>query len=128
MLFQNDRSYIPGSQGYTLVLNVAVRPVAQTAAVFATLLLLGACGSGGNIKTAADYHSPKPPSVAHPTYQPFAAYGQTSAIWHPPVIDRSGTILRPSDTSTSWDRPNYEGSGWAQTAAPSPYGGPAGTF
>ncbi len=92
------------------------------------LAVLTACGSGGNIKTAADYGAPNPPAVRYPTYQAYAAYGQTPAIWHPPVIDRSGTIVSPTEPATSWDRPDYEGAVWAQRAGPSAYGGPAGTF
>lgn len=97
-------------------------------AALALLAGLTACGSGGNIKTAADYKAPKPPPVKHLAYQPYAAYGQAPAIWHPPVIDRNGTIVSPADPATSWDRPDYEGANWAKGAGPSAYGGPAGTF
>lgn len=95
---------------------------------FLGMIGLSGCSNGGNIKTAADYHAPKPPAVSHPIYQPYASYGQVSAIWSPPVADRNGTVVRPADAAVSWDRPDYEGSSWAKGAAPSRYGGPAGTF
>lgn len=89
---------------------------------------IAGCSSGGNIKTASDYDSPKPPPIRNPTFQAFAPYGQSSAIWHPPVANRDGTIVRPRDPAASWDRPDYEAAEWAKGAAPSAYEGPAGTF
>lgn len=93
----------------------------------ALTLVLAGCAEG-NVKTAADYHPPPPPPIAHPAYNPYAAYGEAHAIWQPPVVDRTGTIVKPEEPATEWSRPNYEGAPWASGAKPSPYGGPPGTF
>ena len=89
---------------------------------------LAACGSGGNLKTAKDYDVPPPPPVAHPVYDPYAAYGEARATWGPPVIDRDGTIQKPSDPSSQWDRPDCENAPWATGAGRSVFSGPARTF
>jgi hypothetical protein len=93
----------------------------------ALLVSLVACDSG-NIKSAADYHPPPPPAIQHPDYDPYAAYGEARASWLPPVVDRTGGIVKPEEPATDWNRPNYEGAPWATGAKPSPYGGPPGTF
>src|ERR1700739_2966635 len=87
--------------------------------------LLAACSSG-NVKSAKDYDPPEAPPVVHPTYDPYAAYGQANAIWAPPVFDRAGTAVKPHEPSTSLDRPDYEHAPWATGAAGSSQGAPAG--
>lgn len=97
-------------------------------ALAASMLALTGCGSGGNLKSAADYHPPPPPRVAHPFYNPYAAYGEARATWRPPVFDRDGTIQKPAEPASQWDRPDYEGASWATGASRSPFAGPPGTF
>ena len=97
-------------------------------AVAAILILALAGCAEGNVKTADDYDAPPPPPIAQPTYNPYAAYGEAHAIWQPPVVDRSGGIVKPEEPATDWDRQNYEGAPWASGAKPSPFGGPPGTF
>lgn len=94
------------------------------------LLALGlaACGSGGNLKSAKDYNVPPPPPVARPAYNPYAAYGEARATWRPAVIDRDGTIQKPAEPSSQWDRPRYEEAPWASGAGRSVFSGPPGTF
>ena len=96
-------------------------------ALGAAVLGVAACDNG-NVKTQADYNPPPPPPIQHPNYNPYAAYGDAHATWQPPVVDRAGTIVKPEEPATEWDRPNYEGAPWATGAKPSPYGGPPGTF
>ena len=96
-------------------------------ALAASLTALAACSSG-NLKSAKDYNVPSPPPILHPYYNPYARYGEANAIWRPPVIDRDGTIQKPAEASSQWDRPDYEGSGWATGAARSVFSGPPGTF
>lgn len=91
------------------------------------VLGLTACDHG-NVKSAADYDPPPPPPIQHPDYSPFAAYGEARATWQPPVVDRTGVVVKPKEPATEWDRPRYEGAPWATGAKPSPYGGPPGTF
>lgn len=97
-------------------------------ATAALLLSLAGCGSGGNLKSAGDYRAPLGPPVQHPYYNPYSAYGEARATWRPPVHDRDGTIQKPADPATHWDRPNYEGAGWVTGAGRSPFTGPPGTF
>ncbi len=99
-----------------------------TTATIASLLILTSCGNGGNLKSAKDYNVPPPPPIVHPAYNPYAAYGEARATWRPPVIDRDGTIQKPSEPSSQYDRPNYEGSSWATGAGRSVFSGPPGTF
>src|ERR1700738_2358733 len=82
------------------------------AAISALVLSLAACDHG-NVKSAADYDPPPPPPITHPAYNPYAAYGEANAIWQPPVVDRSGGIVKPEEPATEWSRPNYEGAPWA---------------
>jgi hypothetical protein len=92
-------------------------------------LMIGLTGcDSGNVKTAADYDPPPPPPIHHPNYDPAAPYAQANATWQPPVVNRDGSIVKPGEPATEWDRPNYEGAPWASGAKPSPYGGPPGTF
>lgn len=93
----------------------------------ASLLALAAC-SHGNLKSAKDYDVPAPPPILHPAYNPNAAYGEANATWRPPVVDRDGTVQKPAEPSSQMDRPNYEGSSWANGAARSVFSGPPGTF
>ena len=96
-------------------------------AIAASLCALIGC-SGGNLKSAKDYDVPPPPPIRHSIYNPNAGYGEANAIWRPPVVDRDGTIQKPTETSSQWDRPNYEGSEWATGAARSVFRGAPGTF
>lgn len=89
---------------------------------------LGACGSGGNLKSAKDYDIPPPPAVQHPDHNPYAAYGEARATWRPPVIDRDGTIQKPVEPSSQLTRPDYEHASWATGGARSVFSGPPGTF
>jgi len=100
--------------------------LAFTAAVL-TISLAG-CGSDPNLKSAKDYHPPAPPAIAHPEHNPYAGYGEARATWRPPVVDRDGTVQKPTEPSSQYDRPEYENAPWATGAAQSPFGGPAGTF
>ena len=95
--------------------------------IAALLVGLTSCTSG-NLKSAKDYNVPPPPSIQQPTYNPYASYGAAHATWQPPVVDRDGTIKKPAEAASQWDRPTYEGSGWAGAAARSVFSGPPGTF
>ena len=92
-----------------------------------SLLSLASCASG-NLKSAKDYNVPPPPPIQHPFYNPYARYGEARSTWRPPVVDRDGTIQKPSEPASQWSRPDYEGSGWASGAARSVFSGPPGTF
>ena len=93
----------------------------------ACLLLLSGCSSG-NLKSAKDYTAPPPPPIQHPNYSPYARYGEANAQWRPPVVDRDGTIQKPAEPASQWDRSNYEGATWATGAGRSVFSGPPGTF
>ena len=82
-----------------------------TATVLA--LALGACGSGGNLRSAGEYNAPSPPAVSHPVYSPYAAYGDGRGNWRPKVFDREGQLVTPSEPATALDRPGYESAPWA---------------
>jgi hypothetical protein len=96
----------------------------------AGLLILGlaACSTPPNVKSANDYDAPAAPAVKYPLYDPYAAYGQANATWRPPVINRAGTIVRPSDPSVEQGRPAYEHAQWATGAAGGSTLAPPGTF
>ena len=96
-------------------------------AVASSLLSLVSCSSD-NLRSARDYNVPPPPPIQHPAYNPYASYGEARATWRPPVVDRDGTIQKPAEPAFQWDRPNYEGAGWASGAARSVFSGPPGTF
>jgi hypothetical protein len=97
------------------------------ASIATPLICLTSCASG-NLKSARDYNVPPPPPIQHPAYNAYASYGEAHATWRPPVVDRNGTIQKPAEPASQWDRPNYEGSGWASGAAPSVFSGLPGTF
>jgi hypothetical protein len=88
---------------------------------------VAAC-SGGNVKSAADYHAPPAPPVRTPVYDPYSAYGEANATWQPPVFNRDGTIVKPAEPSTQDDRPRYEFAPWATGAAGGSQFAPPGTF
>jgi hypothetical protein len=90
-------------------------------------LTLAAC-SGGNVKSAADYHPPPAPTVRNPVYNPNAAYGEANATWQAPVFNRDGTIVKPAEPSSQSDRPNYEFAPWATGAEGGSRFAPPGTF
>ncbi|MDE1907165.1 MAG: hypothetical protein KGH75_12025 [Rhodospirillales bacterium] len=90
-------------------------------------LSLAACESG-NIKKVSDYHPPAPPPMQNPVYDPYAGYGASNAIWTPPVYDRDGTIVKPTEPSTQADRPSYETAPWATGAGGGSQYAPPGTF
>ena len=97
---------------------------------FAGLLILSmaACSTPPNLKSARDYDAPAAPPVRHPHYDPYAAYGQANATWRPPVINRSGTIVKPFDPQIAQGRPDYEHSEWATGAVGGNTQAPPGTF
>jgi len=88
---------------------------------------IAAC-SGGNVKSASDYHAPPASPVRNPVYNPYAGYGEANATWQPPVFNRDGTIVKPPEPSTQDDRPNYEFAPWATGAAGGSQFAPPGTF
>ncbi len=89
--------------------------------------ILAAC-SGGNVKSAGDYHAPPAPPVGDPVYNPYAAYGEANATWQPPIFNRDGTIVKPAEPSTQDDRPSYEFAPWATGASGGSQFAPPGTF
>ena len=90
-------------------------------------LSLAACESG-NIKKVSDYHPPPPPPMQNPVYDPYAGYGSSNAIWTPPVADRDGTVVKPTEPSTQDDRPSYETAPWATGTSGGSRFTPPGTF
>lgn len=88
---------------------------------------LSAC-SNGNIKSARDYKAPAAPPVRHPYYNPYAPYGEANATWTPPVWNRDGTIVKPTDPGVEVGRPPYESAPWATGASGSATFAPPGTF
>jgi hypothetical protein len=84
--------------------------------------------SNGNVHTPGSYSAPPPPPVQHPYYDPYAAYGEANATWRPAVVDRRGTIVKPSEPSTQGTRPNYESAPWATGASGGRSSAPPGTF
>jgi len=99
------------------------------ALTFVTLAasLLAAC-STGNVKSANDYSPPPAPLLRNPVYDPYAAYGAAKATWQPPVFNRDGTIVKPSEPASQADRPDYEYAPWATGAAGGSQYAPPGTF
>src|ERR1700736_2948000 len=77
---------------------------------------LAACSSG-NVKSAKDYSAPAAPPVRNPVYNPYAGYGEANAIWQPPVFNRDGTVVKPTEPASQADRPGYEFAPWATGAA-----------
>lgn len=88
---------------------------------------LTACSSG-NVRAPDTYARVTPPPVANPYYDPYPAYGTANATWQPPVYDRSGTIVKPTDPSTQSSRPVYEDAPWATGASGGNEIAPRGTF
>jgi hypothetical protein len=89
---------------------------------------LGACTDGPNVTSAKDYTAPAAPPVRNPLYDPYAAYGETNATWTPPVFNRDGTIMKPSEPASQSDRPGYEFAPWASGASGGSQTAPPGTF
>lgn len=98
------------------------------AIIAATTLVLAGCNPAGNVTSANSYNPSPAPPVQHPLYDPYARYGQADAIWVPPVYDRDGTIVAPSEPATQRDRPDYEHAPWATGAAGGSRYAPPGTF
>jgi hypothetical protein len=98
--------------------------------VYFLLLPLGliACSGGPNVRSVKDYHAPPPPPVRNPVYNPYAAYGEANAIWTPPVFNRDGTIVKPTEPASQSDRPDYESAPWASGASGGSRYAPPGTF
>lgn len=90
-------------------------------------LQLAACASG-NVRSPSSYAAVRSPTIVHPDYDPYAAYGEANATWRPPVFDRQGTIVKPSEPSTQASRPDYEHAPWATGAAGGTQQAPLGTF
>lgn len=88
---------------------------------------LAACSSG-NVRAPDTYARVAPPAVANPYYDPYSAYGTANATWQPPVYDRAGTIVKPTDPSIQASRPAYEDSPWATGASGGNEIAPRGTF
>jgi hypothetical protein len=99
---------------------------------FTTLItsvaVLSACNRPGNVTSVNAYQPPPAPPVLHPLYDPHAPYGQANAIWQPPVYDRNGTIVAPTEPATQALRPDYEHAPWATGAAGGSQYAPPGTF
>ncbi len=88
---------------------------------------LAACSSG-NVRAPDTYARVSPPAVANAYYDPFPAYDTANATWQPPVFDRAGTIVKPTDPSTQASRPAYEDAPWATGASGGNEIVPRGTF
>lgn len=73
----------------------------------ALMLALSAC-DGGNVESASHAHGPKPPRLHNLYYEPNGAYGSVRAIWAPPVYNREGTIVKPTDSRNDTGREDYE--------------------
>jgi hypothetical protein len=99
---------------------------------FAVLIVLpiglGACTGGLNVKSAKDYSAPAAPPVRNPLYNPNAAYGEANATWTPPVFNRDGTIMKPTEPASQSDRSGYEFAPWASGASGGSQNAPPGTF
>jgi len=100
--------------------------------VLALLILLpvglGACTEGPNVKSAKDYSAPAASPVRNPIYNPYAAYGEANATWTPPVFNRDGTIMKPTEPASQSDRPGYEFAPWASGASGGSQNAPTCTF
>ena len=97
--------------------------------VILPLLALALAGCAhGNVKKLSDYSAPPPPPMHDPTYDPYAGYGEANATWTPPLYDRDGTIVKPTEPSTQDDRPSYETAPWATGASGGAQFAPPGTF
>lgn len=103
-----------------------MRPLTCLTPIITAICLTG-CASG-NVKSASNYSAPPAPTVAHPSYDPYAAYGEANATWRPPAVDRAGTIVKPTEPSSQGTRPDYEHSTWATGASGGSQLIPPGTF
>ncbi|QEO18856.1 hypothetical protein FLP30_13385 (plasmid) [Acetobacter vaccinii] len=72
---------------------------------------LAGCAQGNLQSTAA--RPLTPPAVQQAYYSPYAAYGSAPAIWQPPVANRAGSIVKPSDPADQAGRPDYENAPWS---------------
>jgi hypothetical protein len=91
------------------------------------LATVAACSSG-NVKSAKDDTAPAAPPVRNPIYNPYAAYGEANATWQPPVFNRDGTVVKPAEPASQFDRPPYETAPWATGADGGSRFAPPGTF
>jgi hypothetical protein len=98
-----------------------------TLVLFCGLLALSACDHG-NVKPVSSYSPPPAPQVRNPTFNPYAPYGDANATWEPPVYDRDGTIVKPTEPSSQSARPPYEDAPWAFGAGGGSQNAPPGTF
>ena len=89
---------------------------------------LGACGSGGNLRSAAEYGAPSVSPLTHPSYNPYAAYGDERGHWRPEVVDRDGRLARPREPTTENNRAEYESAPWAIESIGALDSSPRGTF
>jgi hypothetical protein len=88
--------------------------VSSEIACLAALLAIGLAGCAhGNVRSQASIHGPKPPTVLHPLYDPYASYGSAPAAWRPALATRAGTIVKPTDPADQADRPAYEQAKWS---------------
>ena len=69
-------------------------PIALTLAATA----LAGCAQG-NLRTPTSYAALAPPPVRNPWYDPYAAYGSSSATWRPPVYEQQ-TIVKPAEPAS----------------------------
>ncbi len=90
-------------------------------------LALTACAHG-NVKSASDYTAPEAPPVRYPLYNPYSPYGEANATWQPPVFNRDGTVVKPTEPATDADRPSYETAPWATGASGGSQFAAPGTF
>jgi hypothetical protein len=93
---------------------------------FAGLALCG-CAQG-NLRTPGSYAAIAPLTVGNPWYDPYAAYGSSNAIWHPPVYDVRRNIVKPIEPASQAWRPDYESAEWATGAGGGSQLRPPGTF
>ena len=95
--------------------------------ILSAALALAACAHG-NVTSASDYTPPRAPPVRYPLYNPYSPYGEANASWQPPIFNRDGTIMRPTEPATDADRPSYETAPWATGAVGGSQLTPPGTF
>ena len=95
---------------------------------FLVPLGIAACSGGPNVKSAEDYNAPAAPSVRNPLYNYYSAYGEANATWTPPVFNRDGTIMKPTEPASQSDRSDYEFAPWASGASGGSRYAPPGTF
>jgi hypothetical protein len=101
--------------------------ISHVAAAFFTTAILTGCAQP-NVHAPNTFATLAPPSIKAPLYDPYSAYGSANATWRPPVVDRPGTIMRPTEPSTGALRPDYEHAPWATGALGGSAISPPGTF